>query len=286
MDKIEILTRLSSSKQILSPFAFLPEVKKQGHTAALDIGVLKKSLEYISMVQNPDMIYSINLYKSTLCGECTHQSIRELLEFYKIRAGRIVFEILEDDAGSGCPSQLESTSPFRIFPIQRQQAIIHNKKPLIPDKVHDRRICPCKEMPHLILNESMQRFKDIYGMLFSVDDFPSGTNCMHNVYKMQGISYVKIDGIWLRNMLENFRIEFQESEWEEIFLREFHKILLEVRRIHPYVIFIVERVEDEDLFNLFSKIEEIQYFQGYFFSKTKDINDIEGEIAEHNIKGV
>jgi len=76
-------------------------------------------------------------------------------------------------------------------------------------------------------------------------------------------------------MLENFRIEFQESEWEEIFLREFHKILLEVRRIHPYVIFIVERVEDEDLFNLFSKIEEIQYFQGYFFSKTKDINDIE-----------
>ena len=43
------------------------------------------------------MIYSINLYKSTINNTASHQLIHELLEKYKIRAGRIVFELLEDD---------------------------------------------------------------------------------------------------------------------------------------------------------------------------------------------
>lgn len=45
------------------------------------------------------MIYSINLYKSTLCNDDAYQSIDELLKFYRSKTHRIVFEILEDDAG-------------------------------------------------------------------------------------------------------------------------------------------------------------------------------------------
>ena len=62
-------------------------------------------------------------------------------------------------------------------------------------------------------------------------------------------------------MLENFKKSFKESEWEDMFLEEFHKIICELRKVHSNVIFIVERIEDKYLFNLFSQINEIQYFQ-------------------------
>ncbi len=284
INKVEILARIFDKKdeRILSPFAFLPFVKKSWRTADFDIGVLEKWLEYISTAPNLGTIHSINFYKSTLCDEVHQHSIHELLKFYKIQAGKIVFELLEDDVQQECPSQLSSTSPLRVFPMQRQQRIIYNEKLSAPEKMYDRRICPCEEMPHLILNESMRRIQAAFGIWFSVDDFPSGTNCMYNIYKMKWISYAKIDGIWLRNMLENFKTEFHESEWETKFLMEFHKILWEIRKIHPNIVFIVERVEDKELFDLFRQIPEIRYFQGYYFSKTKSIYDITWEIAEHN----
>lgn len=168
--------------------------------------------------------------------------------------------------------------------MQRKQIVIHGERRINIDTSKERRVCPCEEMPHLILNENIAKYTHNHHVRFSVDDFPSGSNCKYNVDKMEGIHYVKIDGIWLRNMLDNFKKEFQETQWEEKFLLEFRKILLEVKKRHKDIIFIVERVEDEDLFKLFHQIPEIQYFQGYHFSKTKAINEIEGEVEFYNRK--
>lgn len=140
--------------------------------------------------------------------------------------------------------------------------------------------CSCADTQYQVLADSIARYKEENSIVFSVDDFPMGTNCIHNVRRMKGVDYVKIDGVWLLSMLENFKKIFPNGE--EMLLRTFQDILTEIRRTHPKVVFVVERMENAYLFNLFKRIDDVRFFQGYHFSRTKNLMDIEEEVREHN----
>lgn len=229
---------------------FLSFVKRFGLGTEFDMLILEKSLEHISGdTSGADMSYSINMHKSTLNDERCHETVGELMDFYKIRSGRVVFEILEEDTVGGCPNAKDSFSAMPFGNAAESQKC----------RTGSSSSCSCIESQYGLLVNSIERYKSERGIRFSVDDFPMGTNCIHNVQKMRGIDYVKIDGVWLLGMLENFKKIFPNGE--EMLLRTFQDILTEIRRSHPNVTFVVERMENAYLFNLFKRVADIQYFQ-------------------------
>ena len=95
IQKYESLVRLiDNDENIISPYLFLDTAKKGKYYAQITLRVLQNSFQSL---QETDMDISINLSVLDIEKSFTREKIFSLLELYKDKASRVVFELLEDE---------------------------------------------------------------------------------------------------------------------------------------------------------------------------------------------
>lgn len=92
-DHIEVLLRMEHKNKIILPNAFLPAAERYGKIAAIDLWVVKKSLEYIKHCKNTDV--NVNLSGITLNDKHARKKLYELISAHPEEAKSLCLEITE-----------------------------------------------------------------------------------------------------------------------------------------------------------------------------------------------
>ncbi|WP_299878140.1 EAL domain-containing protein [uncultured Cocleimonas sp.] len=92
-DHIEILLRMEHNNKIIMPNAFLPAAERYGKIAAIDLWVLKNSLEYIKHCKNIDV--NVNLSGITLSDDGARKQLYEMISAHPEEAKSLCLEITE-----------------------------------------------------------------------------------------------------------------------------------------------------------------------------------------------
>jgi EAL domain-containing protein (putative c-di-GMP-specific phosphodiesterase class I)/GGDEF domain-containing protein len=94
----EILLRLPDAQGgLLPPDAFLPVAHEFGLTYALDMWVLRHTLQFMARQRDrlPQAHFAVNLSPSSLCRPMLSQDLRTLLRHYRIEPARLMLEVTE-----------------------------------------------------------------------------------------------------------------------------------------------------------------------------------------------
>ncbi|MEB8433526.1 EAL domain-containing protein [Cocleimonas sp. KMM 6892] len=92
-DHIEILLRMEHKNKIILPNAFLPAAERYGKIAAIDLWVVKNSLEYIKHCKDTDV--NVNLSGITLSDDCARKQLYQLISEHPEEAKNLCLEITE-----------------------------------------------------------------------------------------------------------------------------------------------------------------------------------------------
>ncbi len=92
----EVLLRLpDAAQQVISPGAFMPAAERFGLMAQFDRQVIRKVAMLLAALQNPRMVFSINLSEQFFAQEHIPEFLDEIVSTHKVAPSQFIFELSE-----------------------------------------------------------------------------------------------------------------------------------------------------------------------------------------------
>lgn len=239
-DKTEILSRFVTAQwQIINPCVFLQVIDKHWLQKRFDLVVLEQTLSVLQVIPNwSDMIYAINLNKQTVSDN--YSEIIDLVLSTKVDASRILFELTEWDCES----------------CYRQTWIDTNS-------------CHCDVKNIWRINKWTDAITNATWITFWLDDFPTWSNCIFWAQNLKNVSFIKFDGTWIGMLYNNIVRTFPNPQ--KRFIMTIRSIMKELLAINPELTFVVEKIENKEMYDLFQSVWNIKHYQWYYFDKPHEI---------------
>jgi diguanylate cyclase/phosphodiesterase len=113
----EILARLESDGEIITPDRFIPLIAQFNLSHRFDLSVLEKLLEWLRDHPLPqaDTRFSVNLMPFTLIQKDAATEIIQLFERYAVAPGDVVIEITEEQAFSNSGASINNIQQLRDY---------------------------------------------------------------------------------------------------------------------------------------------------------------------------